>query len=193
MKFYLSKLTSYFRFIVTLMAFELFSLVINSVNAQENRTDYIRSVKLYRQGDQTSFPVLILNSADVLELDFDDMSNTFRNYYYTFQLCNADWSPSMLHSFEYISGFENNRITTYRNSSISNARYIYYQAMLPDRNCYPNKSGNYLLKVFIDNDTSNLVFSRRMIVVDNQASISAQIQQPYSASLFNVAQKLQVS
>src|SRR5438105_13812070 len=86
-----------------LMALVMLLIVNVSAIAQENRVDYIRSVKLYRQGDQTSFPVLNLNSPDALELDFDDLSNTFKNYYYTFQLCNADWSQSILHSFKYIS------------------------------------------------------------------------------------------
>ena len=33
----------------------------------------IRSVKLYKAGDMLSYPVMMLNSADMLELQFDDM------------------------------------------------------------------------------------------------------------------------
>jgi hypothetical protein len=109
----------------------------------------IHTVNLYKSGDQTSLPVLSLNSSETLELHFDDLDGDVKNYYYTFQLCNADWSPSMLRTFEYTKGFQNVRITNYRNSSLAFTRYTHYQAVVPDRNSYPSRSGNYLLKVFI--------------------------------------------
>lgn len=152
----------------------------------------IKSTQLYRFGDQTTFPIILLGSADGLELHFDDLGNRVKNYYYTFQLCNADWSPAMMQPFEYIKGFQNARITTYRNSSLATTRYIHYQAVVPDRNCYPSRSGNYLLKVFLDNDTSKLAFIKRMVVAGNRASITAQIQQPFSSALFRTGQKLNI-
>ena len=153
----------------------------------------IGSAKLYKFGDQTSFPAINLNSADGLQLDFDDFDNRVKNYYYTFQLCNADWLPSILHSFEYIKGFQNVRITTYRNSSIATTRYIHYTAAVPDRNCQPSRSGNYLLKVFLDNDTSKLAFTKRFVVINNQAEVAAQIQQPYNAQFYRSFQKLMIN
>lgn len=180
-----------FRFFLFVIGFVAFSL---NTYAQTLVLDTnVRSIKLYRPGDQTSFPVIALNGSDVLELDFDDITTRVKNYYYTFQLCNADWSPSILHPFEYIKGFETNRITTFRNSSLAAVQYVHYQAIVPDRNCYPTKSGNYLLKVFLDNDTSKLVFAKRFVVADNVAAVRAVIQQPFNASLFNVAQKLAIT
>jgi hypothetical protein len=64
---------------------------------------------------------------------------------------------------------------------------------VPDRNCYPTKSGNYLLKVFLDNDTSKLVFTKRMVVLDNKSTVSSQALQPYSGTLFRFAQRMNVS
>jgi hypothetical protein len=153
----------------------------------------IRSAKLYRFGDQTSFPAIALNSNDALQLDFDDLDSRVKNYYYTFQLCNADWTPGILHPFEYIRGFQNVRITTYRNSSIAATRYVHYQAAIPDRNCAPAKSGNYLLKVYLDNDTSKTVFTRRFVVINNQATVAAQVQQPFNAQFFKSYQKLSIA
>ncbi len=150
----------------------------------------IHSIKLYRSGDQASFPALILNGGETLELHFDDLGNSTKNYYYTFQLCNADWSPSMLSTFEYIKGFQSMRINTYRNSSMSTTRYIHYTASFPDRNMTLSRSGNYLLKVFLDGDTSRTVFTRRFVVVSQLASITGQIQQPFNAKYFRTAQKL---
>jgi hypothetical protein len=153
----------------------------------------IKTIKLYRTGDQTSFPIVFLNSTEGLELHFDDLDNHVKNYYYTFQLCNADWSLSMLHPFEYIKGFQNVRITNYRNSSLATTRYVHYQANVPDRNCYPSRSGNYLLKVFLDNDTSKLVFVKRMVVGDTRASVAAQVLQPFNSTLYRTGQKLTIA
>ncbi len=153
----------------------------------------VHSVKLFRAGDQTSFPLIRLNSADVLELHFDDLDADFKNYYYGFQLCNADWSPSMLTTFDYVRGFQNVRITNYRSSSLTTTRYTHYQAQLPDRSSAPTRSGNYLLKVFLNGDTSKTVFTRRFVVADAKASVAAQVQQPFNSALFRTAQKLQIA
>ncbi|HZH01365.1 MAG TPA: DUF5103 domain-containing protein [Flavisolibacter sp.] len=155
-------------------------------------TGDIRTIKLYKTGDQTSFPVLGLNSSDQLELHFDDMDGGVKNYYYSFQLCNADWTPSMLNTFEYIKGFQSVRITNYRNSSIATARYTHYQATVPERNSYPIRSGNYLLRVFMNNDTTRTVFTRRFVVVDTKAALSPQLQQPFNSQWFRTHQKIQM-
>lgn len=174
----------------------IFSCLVLGVSAHAQDQVFnrnIKTVKLYRTGDQTSFPIVFLNSTEGLELHFDDLDNRVKNYYYTFQLCNADWTPSILHPFEYIKGFQNVRITNYRNSSLSTARYVHYQANVPDRSCYPSRSGNYLLKVFLDNDTSKLVFTKRMVVGDTRASIGAQVLQPFNSTLYRTGQKINVA
>jgi len=65
--------------------------------------------------------------------------------------------------------------------------------MLPERNCAPIKSGNYLLKVFENGDTAKLAFTKRIMVVDKQVSIGAQIQTPFDNQVYRTHQKLQFS
>lgn len=180
---------------ITSLVFALcFFLVSKNTGAQTQvYNPAIHAVKLFRAGDQTSFPVLQLNSTDVLQLEFDELNPRVSNYYYTFQLCNADWSPSILTSFDYIRGFQTTRITTYRNSSLATTSYVHYQATIPDRNSSPSRSGNYLLKVFLNNDTTQLAFTKRFVVVNAMAQIGAQVQQPFSGALFNTGQKLQLA
>lgn len=153
----------------------------------------VKTVKFSVYGNQLAYPIWTLNSGDRLELDFDDISGNVRNYSYTFDLYNADWSPAMLSQFDYISGFSQVRITNYRMSSVAFTRYIHYQAVLPDRSCLPTRSGNYLVKVFLDGDTSKVAFSRRMLVVDQKAAIGAQILQPFNGQYFRTHQKIQLT
>jgi hypothetical protein len=153
----------------------------------------IRTVKLHPLGDPTAPPILRLNGTDQLELNFDEMGNDVRTYYYTFQLCDADWGPVQMSFFDYVKGFSRVRITNYRTATITLSRYIHYNALLPDRNCVPTKSGNYLLKVFADGDTSKLAFTRRILVVDQRMDIALQILQPFNQRYFQTHHRLQVN
>lgn len=152
----------------------------------------IHTVKLYKAGDVYSYPLINLNSPEQLELHFDDFDADIKNFYYSFQLCNADWSPANLQSMDYIRGFQSNRITNYRNSSIAGTRYTHYQVTFPERSMVPFRSGNYLLKVFRNNDTTDLFFTKRFLVVDNKLSVASQIRQPFKSRNFLTDQRIHV-
>ncbi len=171
----------------------LFFALQNS-NAQFNdeyiKDTAIKTTMLFPYGNQMGLPVVKLNSADQLELHFDDLNGGYKNYNYTMQLCNADWSTAMLSFFDYIKGFSNNRISTYRVSSIAQKKYTHYQVYLPEKNCVPTKSGNYILKVYIDGDTSKTVFTKRFLVYDDKVTIGAQILQPLSSLTSSTHQRI---
>lgn len=154
-------------------------------------SDRIKTVQLHPYGNQLGYPIIRLNSAEQLELHFDDLDGNLKNYSYTFQLCNADWTPAMLSHFDFIKGFSQVRLSTYRISSLAFTKYTHYQAMVPDRNCVPSRSGNYILKVFLNGDTSKLIFTKRMMVVQEMSSIKAEVQQPFNGQLFRTHQKIQ--
>ncbi len=172
-----------------------FLSLLSSLHAQLPDAVYsprIKSAQLYPYGNQLGLPVIRLNSGEQLELHFDDLDGGVRNYAYTFQLCNADWTVAMLSQFDFIKGYSQIRLNTYRVSSIAYTKYTHYQASLPDRNCVPTRSGNYILKVFRDGDTSKLIISKRMLVVDDKAITVAQIQQPFNGQIFRTHQKIQL-
>ena len=150
----------------------------------------IRSVRLHTYGDQEAMAIYKLNSADRVELHFDDMETRVKSYYYSYQLCDYKWRPVNLSPFDFIKGFTQQRITGYRFSSIAYTRYIHYQAILPEANSLPTRSGNYLIKVFLDGDTSKLVFTKTLLVLDSKASVSAQVVQPFTPDRYNTHQHI---
>jgi Domain of unknown function (DUF5103) len=151
---------------------------------------YIATAQLFQYGNQTQLAIYNLSGNDRFELEFDDLEANYKNYYYTYQLCDYNWLPVNLSPFDYIKGFTQNRITTYRYSSIALTKYTHYQAILPERNSAPSKSGNYLLKVFLDGDTSKLAFTKRLLVVDAKASVAAAVVQPLGTQNFTTHQKV---
>jgi hypothetical protein len=179
-----------FRLLAILLFLNL-SVLSNAQNPDVTYMPNIQGIKLFLQGNQLGYPIINLNSGDLLELHFDDLDARVKNYYYTFELRNADWSPVNLSTFDYLKGFSQVRLNQYRVSSIALAKYIHYQAILPDRNCVPSKSGNYLLKVYLDGDPNKLAFTRRVLVVDKIADVGVQIVQPFNSELFRTHQKIQ--
>lgn len=168
----------------------LLPLILKAQMADRIVRNNIRSVKLNAAGNQLQYPIIRLNSSDRLELRFDDMDADVKYYSYTFVLCNADWTPAQLSQFDYMRGFSNVRISTYRNSSIALTPYTHYFTELPDRNTFPTRSGNYLLKVFLNGDTTELAFTRRFLVVDNRVTSGATVVQPFNPTLFRSHQKI---
>ena len=69
-------------------------------------------------------PVINLNSNDQVELHFDDMDADVKYYYYTYQLCNSDWTPVNLSQFDYIKGFT--QMTNFQLSFFLNCSYKIY-------------------------------------------------------------------
>ena len=178
------------KFICFIHALLFLSVIAAAQVPDKIYADNIHNVKLNYSGNQLAYPIIKLNGADQLDLNFDDLNAGVRNYSYTWQLCNADWTKTILSEFDYIKGFTQNRITTYRNSSIALVKYTHYMVTLPERSCVPSRSGNYLLKVFADGDTAKVVFTRRVLVVEEKATIGAQIQQPFNGQIFKTHQKL---
>ncbi|MEN9568840.1 MAG: hypothetical protein RL172_71 [Bacteroidota bacterium] len=150
----------------------------------------IHTVRFHMYGNQESMPVYKLNSADRLELHFDDMDARVKSYYYTYQLCDYNWQPVNLSSFDYIKGFTQQRISTYRFSSIAFTRYTHYQAILPEANAIPSRSGNYIVKVFLDGDTSKTVFTRALLVLNPKATVGVQVLQPFTPQLYKSHQRI---
>ena len=168
------------------------SLVYSQRQPDEVFMSSIKTIKFSRYGEPLSYPIYTLNSSEKLMLDFDDMDGGVKNYFYTIRLCNADWTPAQLSYFDYVRGYSQARISTYRNSSISLTRYTHYQAIFPDRSLQPIKSGNYILSVFLNGDTSTVAFTKRLLVVDPKISIGVQVLQPFTQQYFQTHHRLQV-
>jgi hypothetical protein len=151
----------------------------------------IGSPQLFMTGNQQQYPVLRLGSSDQMELHFDDLDGDVKNYYCALVLCNEDWTPAEVSDFDYIKGFSQVRVDNYTLSSIAMTRYTHFQALLPDPNSVPIKSGNYLLKVFLDGDTSKLAFTKRFLVVQTRVPIQSQFMQPQNFQLAHTHQNIQ--
>jgi len=130
----------------------------------------IKTVSFVDNGDNLT-PIFELG--DTFQLQFDDLFGNEANYYYQIVHCDYDWKPSQLTKNEYLIGFDDQRIQTYRNSFNTLQMYSHYTLSLPNKYTQLRVSGNYMLKIL--NENRELVFSRKFIVFENLVSVPLQI------------------
>ncbi len=135
---------------------------------------HIKSVKFHHVGLLTSTPILDLNSRGQLILRFDDILGGDIDYNYKIIHCDKDWNQSQLDELEYISGFNDEEIDTWSYSNGTQIDYTQYELRIPNEDVQPTLSGNYLLVVYED-DTKDLILSRRFMVVEGQVKVEAEV------------------
>ena len=135
----------------------------------------IKTIQLYREGYELSYPVIELNSADRLIFSFDDLTNKAGNYYYTIIHCNSDWEPSNIVFSEYADGFSDNRIMNFAFSTNTTVNYVHYKLTIPSEECRLKLSGNYIIKVYNDMDESKPLITRKFYVYENLATIDLNV------------------
>lgn len=138
--------------------------------------DGIETVLFHRIGDQLTKPVIRLGSTDRLKLSFDDMSNDSYLFKYTIIHCDYQWNTTDLQQFEYIDGFLEDEIEKFEFSFNAIPGYIHYETSFPNRNMSIKISGNYILKVYLnDPSDENVIFTRRFFVIEPLSNINVTI------------------
>ena len=146
--------------------------------------DYIKSVELHQIGWKFSPPVMQLNSGDLLQLDFDDLAGDYIQYSYTLVHCDADWQPSDMVAFDYLKGFNEDQITEYYYSFNTFQKFTHYRLVFPNNNMQLLLSGNYLLKIYKDNNPDSLVITRKVMVYENGVRIRGREKRGLGDDLF---------
>ncbi len=131
----------------------------------------IKTVQLYNSKSSMSYPIISIDGTDKLKINFDVLGNELRYFNFTFIHCNANWQPSDLLPKQFISGNFEDEIKQYSYSLSSGLQYINYSAEFPNENIAPIVSGNYILKVYTNFNSDDVVITKRFMVVNNKVKI----------------------
>lgn len=150
----------------------------------------IHTVQLNDSSFQLSSPILQLGAGQQLRLSFDDLEGGLKTYNYTLIHCSQNWEPSGLATAEYITGFGNDAISEYKYSLNTIQPYTHYNVVFPNENMVITKSGNYIIKVYQDNDPDRLVLTKRFMVYDQKVSITTSVKPATTVSDRNYKQEI---
>jgi hypothetical protein len=136
----------------------------------------IQTVILHKAGFELSPPIIQLNTDEKLILTFDDLESGYKQYRYTIVHCDAFWNASNLLPMEYIEGFMDDFIEDYKYSFNTTVPYINYMLVFPSDDLRLKKSGNYIIRIFLDSDNEeNAVFTRRFMVYEPMVTVQGRV------------------
>lgn len=153
----------------------------------------IKTVQLYQENQQLSYPILFLNQPGRLTLEFDVLNGNAENFYVTVVHCTHDWEDSGLVPNEYLTSLNNDIITHFRSSISTLTPYVHYQYSFPNENLGVKLPGNYLLKVFRNQDEEDIILTHRFLVSDQTIYVNGSVNIAASASLRHQAHQVDMN
>ena len=174
---------NYFLHVIVLLVFNFSFLFAqdNDYAKQELQMDNIvyystiKTVQCYHEKSETSFPAIELGKGERIILAFDDLEAGVKSLQYTFIHCDFNWNPSSLMTLDYLYGSPEDNITNWQASSNTMPVYTHFKLSFPNNNLQVTKSGNYIIKVYQNNDPEQLILTRRFLVFEKKVGINANV------------------
>jgi hypothetical protein len=152
-----------------------------------NDPDYIKTVT-FNKPPENMLP--IFNLGDSINLSFDDVIGDEANYFYQIEHYDYNWIPSALFKNEFLEGVDDRRILNYRNSFTTLQSYSHYDISIPNQfTSGLTKSGNYMMHIY--NDDRELVFSRKFMILEDQALVGVEIKRARDLEYVQSQQRVQ--
>ena len=134
-----------------------------------------KTLQVKVEGNDYAPPVIMLDSDDRVIISFDELTEEHSYLRYSLVHCNAHWQPSGLVDSEFIDGFNLGYVENYEYSQLTKVHYVHYSIALPNDEVRFTISGNYLLRVFPEDDPENTLLQARFMVSEAKVGIVANV------------------
>ncbi|MDR3651701.1 MAG: DUF5103 domain-containing protein [Paludibacter sp.] len=150
----------------------------------------IKTLQIGLVGVKLGLPIMEMNSSDIMQVSFDEMSHGAHSYSYKLIHCNADWTQSSLNTSEYLNGFTTENITDFAQSINTTFLYTHYTFQIPNNDMTFKVSGNFVAVIFEDNKVDNPIAQACFSVVEPHLSIDATVRGNTDTELSGSLQQL---
>lgn len=137
--------------------------------------DAFHSLRISVNDNYMAPPVLIMGTNDFLTISFDEITESNSFLRYSLIHCNANWTPSQLVESEFLDGFNFGDIDDYEYSQLTATHYVNYRLSLPNDRFQFKISGNYLLRVYRDDNPDDILLQTRFMVSEATAIVNADV------------------
>lgn len=134
-----------------------------------------KSLQVKLDGNDYFPPIITLNSDSKIRISFDELSDERSYLRYSIIHCNADWTPSNLVESEYLEGFNYADIEEYKFSIGTLCHYVHYSFSIPNDKIQFRVSGNYLVKIYADDEPDVTLLQARFYVCENAVSVGTSV------------------
>ena len=135
----------------------------------------VKSVQLSPESNWLLPPVIIMGGSDRINVSFDYLDYDMHYLRYSVYHCDAMWRPSQLVESEWVSGFNQADIEECSQSRSTFTQYCNYHFSLPNDEMQLLISGNYLLRVYEQDDPDHVLFQSRFALVENKVGVQATV------------------
>lgn len=118
-----------------------------------------------------SNPVVVLDSPDRIVISFDERAEDRRYMRYELIHCDASWRADGLVASEYLDGFNEGSVDEYEYSQMTLVHYVHYRIALPNEQMRFTISGNYLVRVYAEDDPDDTLLQARFSVSEATARV----------------------
>lgn len=121
-------------------------------------------------------PVLNLaNPGERIVISFDELAEERRYLRYSLVHCDASWQPEGLVDSEFLDSFNEGIVEDYDYSQATVVHYVHYTIALPNQQVRITQPGNYLVRVYDENDPDRTLLQARFGVCDFTAPVMATV------------------
>lgn len=130
-----------------------------------------RSLQVRVNGEQICVPVIALNTPDRIEIVFDELAEDRRYMRYELIHCDRNWQPESLVDSEFLNGFNIADVEDYEYSRATLVHYVNYCITLPNEQMQMKVSGNYLVRVYDQDDPDTTLLQARLMVSEASMAV----------------------
>ena len=164
-------------------------LIIFLLNNCFSQEKIVKSVSI--SGAPSNVNKIVFFNNEIMNVNFDELSAKPYNFYYSVEHYDYNWELSNIFKNEYITGFDDIRISDYKNSFNTLQKFTSYSFNIPNVKFKIRSSGNY--KLIVKDNKNKIVFERKFVFINNYILGNIEISRSKEINLINEFQNLKIS